>query len=215
MQANATSNSLRKSKLRVDSRHYLRTLVDREARTSHGYYTLILVLLDDFRDLLESKKAGVLDQMEEQQVVDLIKDIELQIREGQQRFPDEERLLSSEVLFRELLADDGRAIQVLRKAFDKNPRSEWVAVRLARRLVETEDIDEARQVLERCARENPGSKAVNIAIAHLHLQHGKAEEKGRVIGHLRRSFTEGDTHYDARYWYARELFLTGEPLAKF
>ena len=201
MQANATSNSLLKSRLRVDSRHYLRTLVDREARTSHGYHTLILVLLDDFRDLLESKKAGVLDQMEEQQVVDLIKDIELQIREGQQRFPDEERLLSAEVLFRELLADDGRAIQVLRKAFDKNPRSEWVAVRLARRLVETEDIDEARQVPERCARENPGSKAVNLAIAQLHLQHGKAKERGRVIGHLRRSFTEGDNHYDAQYWY--------------
>ena len=98
---------------------------------------------------------------------------------------------------------------MLRKAFDKNPRSEWVAVRLARRLVETEDIDEARQVLERCAREDAGSKAVNVAIAQLHLQHGKAEEKGRVIAHLRRSFTEGDTRYDARYWYARELFLTG------
>ena len=146
-QANDTSNSLLKSILRLDSRRYLRTLGDREARTSHGNHTLILVLLDDFRDLLESKKAGVLDQMDERQVVDLIKAIEVQIREGQQRFPDEERLLSAEVVFREFLGDDGRAIQVLRKAFDKNPRSEWVAVRMARRLVETGDVDEARQVL--------------------------------------------------------------------
>ena len=209
MQANNTSNSLLKSKLRVDSRRYLRTLVDREARTSHGYHTLILVLLDDLRDLLESKNTGVLDQLDEQQVVDLIKDIELQIREGQQRFPDEERLLSAEVLFRELLEDDGRAIQVLKKAFDKNPRSEWVAIRMAKRLLETGDVDEARQVLERCARENPGSKAVNFALAQLHLNHGRTEEKSRIIGHLRRSFTEGDTRYDAQYWYARELFVTG------
>ena len=209
MQANDTRNSLLKSKLRVDSRRYLRTLVDREARTSHGYHTLILVLLDDFRDLLQSKSTGVLDQMDEQHVVDLIRDIELQIREGQQRFPDEERLLSAEVLFGELLEDDGRAIQVLKKAFDKNPRSEWVAVRMAKRLLETGDVDEARQVLEWCVRENPGSKAVNFPLAQLHLSHGRTEEKGRIVGHLRRSFTEGDTRYDAQYWYARELFVTG------
>ena len=172
MQANDTSNSLLKSKLRVDSRRYLRALADREARTSHGYHTLILVLLDDFRDLLESKNSGVLDQMDEQQVVDLIKDMELQIREGQQRFPDEERLLSAEVLFGEPLEDDGRAIQVLKKAFDKNPRSEWVAVRMAKGLLATGDVDNARQVLERCARENPGSKVVNFVLAQLHLNHG-------------------------------------------
>ena len=209
MQANDTSNSLLKSKLRVDSRRYLRALADREARTSHGYHTLILVLLDDFRDLLESKNSGVLDRMDEQQVVDLIKDIELQIREGQQCFPDEERLLSAEVLFGEPLEDDGRAIQVLKKAFDKNPRSEWVAVRLAKGLLATGDVDIARQVLERCARENPGSKVVNFVLAQLHLNHGRTEERGRILGHLRRNFTEGDTHYDAQYWYARALSVTG------
>ena len=144
MQANQTSNSLLKSKLRVDSRRHLRKLVDNETRTSHGYHTLILVLLDDLRDLLESKKSGELDQMDERQMVELVKDIELQIREGQQRFPDEERLLSAEVLFRELLEEDGRAIEVLRRAFDKNPRSEWIAVRMASRLVETLNIEEAK-----------------------------------------------------------------------
>ena len=210
MQANGTSNSLLKSKLRVDSRRYLRALVDREARTSHGYHTLILVLLDDLRDLLAGKKSGDLDQMDERQIVNLVRDIELQIREGQQRFPDEERLLSAEVVFRELLEEDGRAIQVLRKAFDKNPRSEWVAVRMGRRLVEIGNVEEAKQVLERCARENPGSKAVNFSLAQLHLEYGTEEDRSRVIGHLRRSFSEGDTHYDAQFWYARELFLTGD-----
>lgn len=27
--------------------------------------------------------------------------------------------------------------------------------------------------------------------------------------HLRRSFTEGDNHYEAQFWFARELFLSG------
>ena len=210
MQANDTSNSLLKSKLRGDSRRYLRNLVDREARTPHGYHTLILVLIDDLRDLLDSKKLGELDQMDERQVVESVKGIELQLREGQQRFPDEERLLSAEVSFRELLEEDARAIQVLKKSFDKNPRSEWIAVRLARRLIESEYVEDAKQVLEQCLRENPGSKAVNFSLSQFYQQHGSDEERGRVVGHLRRSFTDGDTHYDAHYWYARELFVTGQ-----
>ena len=210
MQANDTTNSLLKSKLRVDSKRYLRTLVDRETRTSHAYHTLALVLLDDLRDLLENKKFGEIDEMDEKQIVTLVRDIELHIREGQQRFPDEDRLLSAEVMFRELLKEDVRAIQILRNAFEKNPRSEWVAVRMGKRLVETGDVEEAKQVLEKCARENPGSKAVNFALARLHLEYGREDERGRIIGHLRRSFTEGDNHHDARFWYARELFLTGD-----
>ena len=76
--------------------------------------------------------------------------------------------------------------------------SDWVAVRVAKGLLATGDVDNARQVLERCARENPGSKVVNFVLAQLHLNHGWTEEKGRILGHLRRSFTEGDTHYDAQ-----------------
>jgi hypothetical protein len=30
------------------------------------------------------------------------------------------------------------------------------------------------------------------------------------IEHLKRSFTEGDNHYEAQFWYARELFLRGQ-----
>jgi cold shock CspA family protein len=37
-----------------------------------------------------------------------------------------------------------------------------------------------------------------------------ASSKNReALDHLRRSFTHGDNHYEAQFWFARELFLLG------
>ncbi|MBI3089661.1 MAG: SIR2 family protein [Candidatus Tectomicrobia bacterium] len=206
-QANETNNPLLRDKLRRDSRGYLSDLARGDARTPHGFHTLILLLSDQLRDLLANKGEEKLDQLEERTVVELIRDIESRIREGEQRFPDDERLLTAEAAFRELLKQDGRAFEALRKAFDKNPRSEWVAIRMSQRFAENGDYDDAKGILLRCVKENPSSKAVNFALAKLYMRYGTRDEKGQVLQLLRRSFTDGDSHFDAQYWYARELFL--------
>ena len=211
VQANDTGNSLLRSKLRRESRNYLKSLTGGDAKTSHGYYTLVLVLLDDLRELLQSKSGKTqFDLTEEKLIADAVKDIELLFRESQQKFPEEERLLEAESRFRDLLEQDGRAQDVLERAFNKNPRSEWIAVRLSRRFMDIGNVTEAREVLLKCASENPGGKGINFAIGRFYQLYGDTDEKSRVILHLRRSFTENDSNFDAQYWYARELFLAGE-----
>ena len=208
-QANETGDALLKQKLRQQSKSYLYGQVRGAARTSHGFHTLVLLLVDQLRDLLRSKGTEALDKPSARVVVELVRDIEFHLREGQQQFPDQERLLTAEATFREVLEEDRRAVEVLRTAFEKNPRAEWVGIRLSRRLVERGDISGARGVLTKCARENPGSKAVNFALAKFFIRHGDREERAKVLQLLRRSFSDGDTNFDAQFWFARENFLVG------
>ena len=205
-QANEASNSLLRDKLRKDSKDYLNDLMH-GARTPHGFHTLILVLSDQLRDYLTNKIKEEFDKLEETTVVEMVREIEFRIQEGQQRFPDESQLLSAEADFREILKDHNRAFEALRKAFNMNPRSEWVAIRMSQYFTDNGDCDGAKSVLLKCVTENPSSKAVNFALAKFYMRFGSREEKNQVLDLLRRSFTEGDTHFDAQYWYARELFL--------
>ena len=209
-QASEETNPLLRKKLRNDSRGYLKDLVRRDARTSYGFHTMVLLLTDELRDLLSDKPEGGLDPLAERGVVNLVREIEELIREAEQRFPDEEMLLTAEAEFRELLNQHEKAFDALRKAFDKNPRSEWVAIRLSRRLAERGEFDKSKQILLRCIKENLSSKLANFELARLYMQNGSREEKSQVLQLLRRSFTDGDTHFNAQYWYARELFLSGE-----
>ena len=208
-QANDADNPLLRDKLRRSSKSLVRGLVGIDSHSEYGFHTAILLSVDQLRDELSDTVGAQLDRLKGKMIVDLISEIEELIGIGQQQYPDDERLLAAEVKFRELLSEDGRALSALRSAFDRNPRSEWLAIRLGRRLEEDGDYVEASNVLRACLRDNPDSMAANFALARLLSRHGLSDEKTQVIHLLRRSFVHGDTRFDARYWYARELYLSG------
>lgn len=209
-QANAANNPLLREKLRRDSRGYLAGLARGDARTPHGFHTMVLLLTDQLSDLLRQASETDGNALEERQIVDLTKEIEGLIRSAEQLFPENDMILSGEVRFRELLEQHGRALDALRRAFEKNARLDWIAVRLSQYLVNRGETEEGREVLERCLRENPASRATNFALAKLYMRHGNKEDKSKVLGLLKRSFSEGDSQFEAQFWYARELYLRGE-----
>ena len=102
-----------------------------------------------------------------------------------------------------------QAETALRKAFNGNPRQDWVAIRLASTLEANGKHDEAKQVLIRCLQDNPKSKKVHYELARLYMKVAGSQENDLVLDHLRRSFTAGDQNYDAQFWFARQTFLTG------
>lgn len=210
LQANFSENPILRDKHRLAARQQLRNLVGADARFPHGFHTKVLLLVDDLRDLLSEKDRKDLDGVEERRLVDLIREIEATLNEGQQRFPYEEMFLTVEADYRTLLDQNNRAFQSLQKAFERNPRSEWVAKRLSQNLLEAGKEEEAKTVLLRCVADNPGSKPANYALARLYMRTGNDEERKQIPQLLRRSFSEGDSNFDAQFWYAREQFLRGE-----
>lgn len=210
LQANTTQNPILREKYRRSARDQLGSLAGANAKVPHAFHTLALLLVDELRDLLAGKDRDDLDSIEEKQLVDLVNRIESTLSIGQQRFPEEASLLTVEADFRGLIDQSERALLALQRAFERNPRSEWVAKRLSEYLANQGRDGEAKEVLLRCAKENPGSKVANYSLARTYLRIGDNAEREQVLQLLRRSFSDGDSNFDAQFWYARELFLRDE-----
>ena len=207
--AKEATNPLLREKYRIESLRFLRDDAGFTSKTRRDYHTLILVLCDRLEDLLVTQGESEEDALGQRRLVELVRDIESYVEDSQQRFPDEERLLTAEARFREILNDHDRAFAALQAAFDKNPRSEWIAMRMSRRLAEIGNLNGAKDVLMKCRAEKPNSKPISFALARFLMANGDGEERSRVLQLLRSSFSDGDTRFEAQYWYGRELWLRG------
>ena len=184
-------------------------MLNRFGDDPHGFHTKALLGIDSLRDVLPQIGEGVVDKGREQVLLRIVREVEQSIAEGLQLFPDNERLLGAEAEFRELIDQSDRAEEALKKAFAINPRQDWIAVRLFRKLA-SKDLPAARQILKQCLDANPGSKWVHFELAKSYLYSTEPTERSLRKEHFRRSFSEGDSNFDAQFWFARELFLTGE-----
>ena len=207
LQAQETDNPVLRQTYRRRAMERLEGLVGRVANQPHGFYTAAQVALDELRDLLVSTENSENDTAVERQIVALARRVENHLSEGLQRFPDNPQLLSVEADYRDSLDQHELAEEALQHAFSANPRQDWIATRLSRRLADAGRIDDAKAILKKCVQENPGSKRVHLSLAKLYLHEGTSAEQLLVLDHLGRSFSHGDANYDAQFWYARELFL--------
>jgi tetratricopeptide (TPR) repeat protein len=124
-----------------------------------------------------------------------------------QLFPEESFILEADSRFNHLIDDHPKAVESLKKAFQQNRRSPFIALRLAK-MLDHQGLDaEAMTILKAAVEANPGDKEVNFALA-MALQSNGAK-LSEIKHYLRRSFTRGDTHYIAQFWYARLLYLEG------
>jgi cold shock CspA family protein len=185
-------------------------LLGATAESGYGYHTAAQITLDDLRDSLEFADQDTSDQMTERRVVELARDFEQFTQEGLQKFPLNEHLLALESQYRLIVDQYGRAEAALRKAFEANPRQDWIAIRLARTLAGAGKYGDAKSVLVRCLEANPTSRRGHFELALLYMREPTPNTKEFVFDHLRRSFVAGDPNYEAQFWYAREAFLRGQ-----
>jgi len=201
--ANKTDDPLRKLALRRITREKLGGGASR--LSEYDMCTRARLAIDEFKELLATLDVPD-NQPPPTAFVEAAKEAETAIQHGQQIFPESSELLAVEATFRELLDQTDRAQRALERAFNLNPRQDWLAVRLARKYQASGDLPNCKRVLESCLRDNPSSK-----LAHLEMGRilSASDDSNGAIEHLRRSFTEGDNHYESQFWFARELFLQG------
>ena len=202
--ANKTRDPLLKKALR-------RTARDKLARNSfqsseYDMSTTARLYVDEFMDLANEYRNLPADQPPRPLIVSA-REAETAIQTGLQRFPESSDLLSVEARFRDYLDQTEQARLLLERAFNLNPRHDWLAVRLGRRYKASGDVEKCENVLQRCLEVNPHSKAAHLELGRLAAQAGHKEKS---LAHLKRSFTTGDNNYEAQFWYARELFVQGD-----
>lgn len=201
-QANDTADPLKKEALRKFARD--RLAGNSSHLSEYDIYTRARLAIDEVKEQLThvtSEDGGSRNFMES------VKSAESIIARGLQEFPESAEILSVEASFREALNQGREAEKALEKAFRLNPRQDWLAVRLARKYRDGDDVPKALKTLDLCLGENPSSKAAHFEYARI-LQSVRSNDQA-IIDHLRRAFSEGDNNYEAQYWYARELFIQG------
>ena len=198
--ANDTDDPLRKRSLRQITRE---KLSDTSSVSEYDLDTYARLAIDELKELLASLEMPD-DGPPPRAFLEAVKATETTIQRGLQMFPESSQLLTTESNFRECLDQTDRAQQALERAFNLNPRQDWLAVRLAKRYQASGDLQKAKHVLEICLGDNPSSKPAHLEIGRVLLASGNSNT---AIEHLKRGFTEGDNRYEAQFWYARELFL--------
>lgn len=122
--AQNTSSSLERDKLFGEAAAMTQTLLTSERTNSHPYHTLVKVGLGQFQAALESSASEV-------ELQKLVRDVERDLFDAYQRFPGDGYLLEAEANLGTLLKNDERGRTALESVFETNPRSSFVALRLA------------------------------------------------------------------------------------
>ena len=190
------------------------TALAKSGSTSHAHHTLVKSAVGAVRDALAKAETSDSDLANEA-FSEAVKIAEERLRSALQRFPNESYLLTAEAELSVILKNADRALKALCKAFEKNQKSELVALRYARVLLAQENTSSAIDVLRRGLERNPGSQALNYALAQAlrrSAPDADAKQSDLLLYHFQRSFSKDDKNYEAQFWFARQLCLSGKQL---
>jgi cold shock CspA family protein len=192
---------LEKSKLLKEAMNLSLSLVSDEKTNSYGYHTLAKVGLRKLQEAIDTNAPEV-------EVEKLLKDVEQNLFDSLQRFPGDPYLLETDSRLAQLLGDSERVIHSLEKAFTANNRNGFIALRLAAVYERKELQEKAMEVLEKALAANNAEKRLHYAFAKLLMKSNASQES--LLYHLQRSFSEGDSNYDAQVLYGRQLYLKND-----
>jgi tetratricopeptide (TPR) repeat protein len=198
---------LEKEKLRQEAKAILSN-GGREDDQPFTSYTRCQIIVDELEDLLASP-VPVGGVTHERTITEKIKSFEQAKIVALQKFPQSEQFALLEARFHEVLDRAAEAERALERAFRGNPRSEYVASRLADRYRRAKRLNDAKEILRQCLNANPSARVAHYKLALLLMETGEPSERPLVLEHLRKSFTDGDSNVVAQFWYARELFVGG------
>ena len=173
---------------------------------SYGFHTLTKVGLARLEGILN---AGDLESGDNLVLENAVKDVENHIATALQRFPGDPYILETDAKLATLLVDRKRAMESLKKAFENNPKSSFLAIRLSRCLRSEKNLSAAKITLQKALDAEGNHRPLHYEYAKLLLEMDNSQPD-EVSYHLGRAFSRGDANYDAQLLYARELFKAGK-----
>lgn len=173
--------------------------------STYAISTLIKIGLLKLKEVLEndSESSTYVSEIEE-----LTKNIEKELSQGLQKFPMDSVLLNLDSHFASLILKFKRVVESLQKSFEANPRNAYVAMRLAN-YQKNNCIQDAEVTLKRALEVSGFNRELHCAYGKLLLEMGTASNE-TLEHHFRRSYSPGDSNYDAQLLHARQLFINKE-----
>jgi cold shock CspA family protein len=200
--ADSSKTDLQREKLLRDALEITNSLKREEKEDSYAFVTAAKIAITKLQLAIKAEEPDSV-------VESLLKDAEKNLFDGLQRFPGDSYLLDADANLGSVISDQERVVNSLKKAFTANPRSSYLAARLAKYYSKRQEFEDARKTLEKGLEANPNDQRLRYLLAKLLLEtsSGSGEE---IAYNLLRSFTEGDSNFDAQLLYGRQLFLNGK-----
>jgi hypothetical protein len=174
------------------------------SQNAYADHTLVKIGLNNLKDLLSnSAEVGA------KSISDTVWAVQKHLSDGLSARPGDSYLHSADAELAHLIKDSSRAVSSLRKAFDANPKAPFLAIRLASHYEQAGDMGAAKAVLTRALEESRTDKALHFRLAR-HLMLDQNSPSDTLTYHLQRSFTSGDSNYEAQMLYGRQLYLNGD-----
>lgn len=199
--ADISTNSIEKSKFLSSANSLCNKIIKKHTNRVYPYHTLLKIGLIKLSDVLEKNDPTSIEA--------IIKEIEKQLSTTKQKFTDDNFLLEIESRFNRLINNEPKAVELLKKAHNLNKATPFIAIRYAKTLENSGKLEEALIVLKDTLELNPNDRDVNFKYAHLLSVTDHSNEKD-ILHYYRRSFTKGDSRYEAQFWYARALYIFNE-----
>lgn len=172
--------------------------------TAHPYTTLAKAAMMRCERLLSNE-----GEASEGGIQETIRRTEEVMRKGLQEHPGDSYLLNADSKFARLLKDSARAKKSLEHAFATNPRSTYIASRLARLHIESNDVENAEKTLKEALGASPSDQELHFLMGKLMVDTGRGSDVEKEY-HLKRAFTPGDGKRQAQLLYGRQLYINGK-----
>lgn len=207
--ANASRIRIEKEKYRSEAKLLLEKLT-KNPNDSRPICALADLHLDELSDRLSLGVDEASSDLENRALLEQIKLVENTIYKGLQRFPGDEHMLTVKIDLSKKLKMYDKAKEALEGAYKSNASSEFLTIALARQREQDGDLSGAEGLLQSGIALNPSSKALHLHYAKLLISKNDASNSDQIVHHLRRSFSPGDSNYDAQFWFARQCYLSGD-----
>lgn len=166
----------------------------------HPYHTILKCYLLKLKKILSVNDTPSIERC--------LKDIEKMFSKASQYSMNNEFLLEIESSFNELINDIPTAKELLEKAFNSNKASPYIAIRLSNFYEKENQLDLALNTIKEALSSSNGDKDLNFKYANLLEKNNSPIED--IKYHLKRSFSSGDSRFQAQFKYARALYITND-----
>ena len=209
-----STSSLERGRYRAEARSILKPQLGMK-ENSYPVHLYGQLLLDEIKDhFAQIVKPGAEDNeiqnIQDESIVRVVNDLSQLIDEQIQRNPGDGpmTLLRSDFLRR--IGEYPNAISVLERFHTGNPTNAAISRVLAEALSIAGDLERGIDILRATVLATNGDVVANLAFAKMLMKQNEETNASSILTYLRRSFSDGDTHYEARLLYARANLLYGD-----
>lgn len=207
-------STLERGRYRAEARAILKPQFAMK-ENSYAVHLFGLILLDEIKDHFAQNgkytaDASDVKDIQDESIVRVINELSHLIDEHMQRNPGDGpmTLLRSEFLRR--IGEYPNAISVLERFHKGNPNNAAISRVLAEALSIAGNLEGGIEILRATVLATTGDVVANLAFAKLLIKQNEEVNANTILAYLRRSFSDGDTHYEARLLYARANLLYGD-----